>query len=159
VPGLGTTGSLTPHMRIQQQHTSRDSHIAWVNNNHKHSSDAVSSTSYKAAHDVVPVTELMHKINLQATNTCKSCTHVKTLLHQTTSCAEAQEVRKWTRANLEIIHATGTWHIPSVAVIPIIFFWPRTNHNATTWVLAHSAHCKSTTTNPCQLKMTIFRLT
>jgi len=71
-------------------------------------SDAGRSTSHKAVRDVVPIKELMHKINLQATNTCKSCTNVKTLLHQTTSCAEAYEVRKWTRARLEMIHMAGT---------------------------------------------------
>jgi len=65
-------------MRIQQQHTSLDSYFAWANISHKHFADVVRSTSYKAVHDAVPITELMHKINLQATNNCKSYTNVET---------------------------------------------------------------------------------
>jgi hypothetical protein len=91
---------------------------------------------YKIIHDIIPINERLHRINLANTDLCAECAKTDTLEHRLTTCGEAPVMWNWTRHKIAEIMRTSEAHIPGDWLTrPQFKTWPTQRNRAILWMI------------------------
>jgi hypothetical protein len=126
-----------PHsaLRIHQKHPSFKRNAILGNISSNHLLLTMRSRWYTVTHDLTPINEHLHRINLTEDGFCRLCHATDTTIHRLTSCGEARLVWYWTRQRLAMFLRVDKRNIPEEWILfPDFKLWPPQKHHATLWI-------------------------